>query len=368
MIPGFNLETIDNELTYPHNGKFGKCRFEIIEKSDAGGYNRPTMKFQILGQYPREGKRWQIGEETARQLERDGKVEIVDGIVKKAIYPEDEVDRIQYKPFWSLIRENKLLTSEENETAQNGKEEINNLFNCPLFDTVKPTKLLQKLIFHITNQDCIILDFFSGTATTAHAIMKQNAIDNIKRKFILIQIPEETDKEKEAYKAGYSNLCEIGKERIRRAGKKIKEENSLSAINIDTGFRVLKLDSTNMKDVYYNPEEITQNTLDGLIDNIKGDRTNEDLLFQTMLELGVPLSSTIKEETIGGVTVFNVGKENFLIATFDSGVTDDVVKQIALKKPYYFVVRDSSMDSDAVAANFEQIFKTYSPDTKRKVL
>lgn len=163
-------------------------------------------------------------------------------------------------------------------------------------------------------------------------------------------------------------ITEIGKERIRRAGAKIREENALTAGDLDTGFRVLKLDSTNMKDVYYNPEEVKQNTLDGLVDNIKGDRTNEDLLFQTMLELGVPLSSKITEEIINGVTVFNVGEENFLIATFESGVTDEIVKQIAQKKPYYFVVRDSSMDSDAVAANFEQIFKTYSPDTKRKVL
>lgn len=234
----------------------------------------------------------------------------------------------------------------------------------------KAVAFIEQIINAVTNknENNIILDFFAGSATTAHAVINCNMKDEGNRKFIMVQIPEEPKISKEDYDFDVKTICDIGKERIRRAGKKIREENPLSTQDLDTGFRVLKLDSTNMKDVYYNPEEIAQNTLDGLVDNIKGDRTNEDLLFQTMLELGVPLSSTIKEEKIDGVTVFNVGEEYFLIATFDSGVTDDVVKQIAQKKPYYFVVRDSSMDSDAVAANFEQIFKTYSPDTKRKVL
>lgn len=242
------------------------------------------------------------------------------------------------------------------------KKELKALFDGEApFDTPKPTRLLDRILHISTDKDSIVMDFFSGSATTAHAVFLKNLEDSGKRKFILVQLPEESHSPK------YQNLCEIGKERIRRAGKKIREENPLTTQDLDTGFRVLKLDSTNMKDVYYNPEEIAQNTLDGLVDNIKADRTNEDLLFQVMLELGVPLSSTIKEEKIGGVTVFNV-EDNFLIATFDSGVTDEVVKKITQKKPYYFVVRDSSMESDAVAANFEQIFKTYSPDTKRKVL
>ncbi|MBR1638801.1 MAG: site-specific DNA-methyltransferase [Treponema sp.] len=236
------------------------------------------------------------------------------------------------------------------------------------FDTPKVVDICIEHIKALTNSDSIILDFFAGSSTTAHAVLKLNEIDEGKRKFIMVQVPQKINEDDEAYKAGFKNLCEIGKERIRRAGAKIREENALTAGDLDTGFRVLKLDSTNMKDVYYNPEEVTQSTLDGFIDNIKGDRTNEDLLFQTMLELGVPLSSKITTEKINGVTVYNVGEENFLIATYDSGVTDEIVTKIAKKQPYYFVVRDSSMDNDAVAANFEQIFKTYSPDTKRKVL
>ena len=183
----------------------------------------------------------------------------------------------------------------------------------------------------------------------------------------MVQLPEETDEKSEAYKAGYKNICEIGKERIRRAGAKIKEENGMMAQNLDTGFRVLKLDSSNMKDVYYTPDEYEINMFDMLSDNIKEDRTPEDLLFQVMLDLGVLLSSKIEETTIAGKRVFNVA-DGFLIACFDELVTEETITAIAKQKPYYFVMRDSSMASDSVATNFEQIFATYSPDTVRKVL
>ncbi|WP_288958530.1 site-specific DNA-methyltransferase [uncultured Treponema sp.] len=356
-IPAFKLEEMEGTLNYPHNGKFGKCRFEIIEKSDAGNYNRPTMKFKILGQYPREGKRWQIGEETARLLEKEGKVEIVDGIVKRAIYPEDEKDKIQYKPFWSLIRENKLLTSDNVQTALNGKEEVNTLFETSLgFDTIKPTKLLKKLIFHVSSNDNIILDFFSGSATTAHAVMQLNAEDGGNRKFIMVQLPEATDEKSEAYKAGYKNICEIGKERIRRAGKKIIEEDPLTTQNLDIGFRVLKCDTSNMEDVYYTSDHIDTNDL--FKNNIKSDRTPEDLLFQVMLDLGIMLSSKIETKEIDGKTVFYV-EGNYLVACFDENVDEKTLTEIAKEKPYYFVMRDASMANDSVATNFEQIFKTY---------
>ena len=183
----------------------------------------------------------------------------------------------------------------------------------------------------------------------------------------MVQLPEITDQKSEAYKAGYKNICEIGKERIRRASKKIKEENPLTTQDQDFGFRVLKLDSTNMKDIYYNPAEITQASLDGMIDNIKSDRTQEDLLFQVMIDLGVPLSSKIEETSIAGKKIYNVA-DNFLAACFDSDVTEEVITAIAKTQPYFFVMRDSSAAGDSVIANFEQIFKTYSPDTKRKVL
>lgn len=236
------------------------------------------------------------------------------------------------------------------------------------FDNPKPVIVAQKLISTLCKKDDeIIMDFFSGSATTAHAVMQLNAEDGGHRKFIMVQLPEATDEKSEAYKAGYKNICEIGKERIRRAGKKIKEEAGLTAQNLDIGFRVLKCDTSNMKDVYYNPDDYEIGMFDQLTDNIKEDRTPEDLLFQVMLDLGVLLSSKIKETTIAGKKVFNV-EGNYLIACFDDNVTDEVITAIAKQEPYYFVMRDSSMASDSVATNFEQIFATYSPTTERKVL
>ena len=360
-VSGFALHQTESTLEYPHRGKFGPCRFEIIEKSDSGAYSRPSMKFKILGQYPREGKRWQIGEDTARQLEREGKVEIVDGIVKKAIYPEDEVNKIQYKPFWSLFNAN------EYGTAQTGKDELNSIMDTPIgFDTVKSISLMKELLFHL-GKEYTVLDFFSGSATTAHAMLKLNAEDNGNRKFILIQIPEETGKNSDAYSAGYKNICELGEERIRRAGKKIKEESPLTTTDLDIGFRVFKVDSTNMEDVYYRPADYNQGQMELFADNIKPDRTPEDLLFQAMLDLGILLSSDIQETEIAGKKVFSVA-DGYLIACFDKYVTEETVKAIAQKQPVYAVFRDSSMASDSVATNFEQIFETYSPRTQRKVL
>lgn len=215
------------------------------------------------------------------------------------------------------------------------------------------------------SKDAVILDFFSGSATTAHAVMQLNAEDGGKRKFIMVQLPEETDEKSEAYKAGYRNICEIGKERIRRAAKKIAEENPEAAF--DGGFRVLKCDSSNMKDVYYSPADFELNLLDTMEDNIKEDRTAEDLLFQVMLDLGVPLSSKIEETIIADKKVFDVA-DGFLIACFDEDVNEETIKAIAQKEPYYFVMRDSSLANDSVSTNFEQIFATYSPETVRKVL
>ena len=259
--------------------------------------------------------------------------------------------------------------------TQDGTEEVRALFSGEsVFDFTKPSKLIESLVsLEVNNNDdkeYIVLDFFSGSATTAHAVMQLNAEDGGHRKFIMVQLPEQTDEKSEAYKAGYRNICEIGKERIRRAGAKIKEESPLTTADLDTGFRVLKLDTSNMKEVYYTPSEYTMNMLGGLSDNIKQDRTPEDLLFQVMLDLGVLLSSKIEETEICGKRVFTVAPEldHYLIACFDDNVTEEVITEIAKKKPYYFVMRDSSMASDSVAANFEQIFATYSPDTVRKVL
>ncbi len=253
-----------------------------------------------------------------------------------------------------------------------GTKKITEIFDGKVFNFPKTMGLIKYLIDMSTKTDkkAIILDFFSGSATTAHAVMQLNAEGNGNggygcRRFIMVQLPEPCDEKSEAYKAGYKNICEIGKERIRRAAKKIAEENPNA--KFDGGFRVLKLDSTNMKDVYYNPSEFQPNLLDSLADNIKEDRTAEDLLFQVMLELGILLSGKIEENVIGGKKVFNV-EDNYLIACFDENVTEETITAIAKRKPYYFVMRDSSMASDSVATNFEQIFATYSADTIRKVL
>lgn len=258
---------------------------------------------------------------------------------------------------WNDVEGNKKAT-----------RDIRNLFDSKkIFDFPKPMGFLKKALQIGSKPDDIVLDFFSGSATTAHAVMQLNAEDGGHRKFIMVQIPEETDEKSEAYKAGYKDICEIGKERIRRAGAKIKEENPLGTQQLDVGFRVLKCDSSNMKDVYYRPDEYEPSLFESLTDNIKEDRTPEDLLFQVMLDLGVLLSSKIEETVIAGKKVFQV-EDNFLIACFDDQVTEEVITEVAKRKPYYFVMRDSSMANDSVAANFEQIFATYSPDTVRKVL
>lgn len=234
-----------------------------------------------------------------------------------------------------------------------------------VFSNPKNLEMIKYLIQLVADKSFIVLDFFSGSATTAHAVMQANAEDGGKRRFIMVQISEETEDKSDAYKAGYKTICEIGKERIRRAAKKIAEENPDA--KFDSGFRVLKCDTSNMKDVYYSPADFDMNLLDMMADNIKEDRTPEALLFQVMLDLGVELSSKIEETTIAGKKVFDVA-DGFLIACFDKDVNEETIKAIAQKQPYYFVMRDSSLASDSVATNFEQIFATYSPDTVRKVL
>ena len=316
----------------------------------------------------------------------------------RIVWTNNGLGRPQLKVFYEEKKEfgsvdNSWFSADRIGTSTNGTKELMKLFDGQVFfDTPKPTSLLLKLIdLANTKDNDIILDFFSGSATTAHAVMQLNAEDGGRRKFIMVQLPEKTDEKSEAYKAGYRTICEIGKERIRRAGAKIfqtvvtgagnlngegwgcgmpstPEERAYVTKNvIDTGFRVLKCDTSNMKEVYYNPAEYEASLFSSLEDNIKEDRTPEDLLFQVMLDLGVLLSGKIEETTIAGKKVFNV-EDNYLIACFDSDVTEETITAIAKQKPYYFVMRDSSMANDSVATNFDQIFATYSPDTERKVL
>lgn len=343
------------------------------------GTDRPTMRYDILGITPEKGQ-WRWGKDRSymaidnyqRMLNETGQsAESVSQLIIDAWYlkQNDEIDLLRLsetgKPEHYIPPTNEtLLNSSWVDLLVGSSSEIGQLFSTKVFDTAKLTSIITRML-NFVNDDSIILDFFSGSATTAHAVMQLNAEDGGKRKFIMVQIPEETSEKSEAYKAGYKNICEIGKERIRRAAKKIAEENPKA--KFDGGFRVLKLDSSNMKDVYYNPEDFYSYFLDNLVDNIKEDRTPEDLLFQVMLDLGILLSSKIEESVIEGKKVFNV-ENNYLIACFDENVTEDVITEIAKHKPYYFVMRDSSMANDSVATNFEQIFASYSPDTIRKVL
>lgn len=309
-------------------------------------------------------KQWLWSKERVMEALKNDDLEIVQGkdgwVVSSKQYLREED---------GSLRPAKMLSIIDDVYTQHGTNEMINIMgDAKIFQYPKPSAFVKQLVSVITEgKDELILDFFSGSAATAHAVMQLNAEDGGKRKFIMVQLPEETDEKSEAYKAGYKTICEIGKERIRRAGEKIKEENGITALNLDTGFRVLKIDSSNMKDVYYNPAEYELSIFDMLTDNIKEDRTPEDLLFQVMLDLGVLLSSKIEETTIAGKRVFNVA-DGFLIACFDELVTEETITAIAKQKPYYFVMRDSSMASDSVATNFEQIFATYSPDTVRKVL
>lgn len=322
--------------------------------------------------YPPKGRYWPYNRITMEQKIREGRI----------LFPKDSSGRPMLKRFMNEAKNLFVPVStimrnyNEKDIPNNamvyalntkGTAEIQELFDGKIFQYPKSTILLKSLMLQATLNDSIVLDFFSGSSTTAHAVMQLNAEDSGNRKFIMVQLSEETDEKSEANKAGYKNICEIGKERIRRAGKKIVEENPDKAKELDIGFRVLKLDSSNMKDVYYNPSDYDQNLLDKFESNIKEERSSEDLLFQVMLELGEILSSDIEEINVNGKKVFNVGDGN-IIACFDDDVNEEVITNIAKMAPYYAVFRDSSLTSDSVAANFEQIFKTYSPNTIRKIL
>ena len=267
----------------------------------------------------------------------------------------------------SVMSPTKLIPKHIVGDVLSANAEFSLLFPEKIFPYPKPVTLAKYFTVFFTEKDFIVLDFFSGSATTAHAVMQLNAEDGGNRKFIMVQLPEPCEEETEAAKAGYKNICEIGKERIRRAGAKIKTDSPLTTQHLDTGFRVLKLDSSNMKDVFYSPKETSQLELFRYVDNVKDDRTSEDLLFQVMLELGATLDSKIEESVVDGKTIYNVA-DGYLVACFDQEVSDEVVTAIAKMQPTYAVLRDTSLANDATATNFEQIFKTYAPNTTTKIL
>ena len=281
-------------------------------------------------------------------------------IYRKAYAYEDGM--IPLKQVKSIWNNNMFYT-------ERGQSIIGELFETKekLFQSPKSLSMLKQCIQMAQDKDSIILDFFSGSATTAHAVMQLNAEDGGSRKFIMVQLPETTDESGTAYKAGYRNICEIGKERIRRAGAKIAAEAGEKAAGLDLGFRCLRLDTSNMTDVYYAPDAVTQNGLFAQVDNVKPDRSPKDLLVQTMLDLGILLSASIAVEEIAGKRVFNVS-DGFLLACFDRDVTDEAVTAIAKRKPYYAVFRNASMTDDSALTNFDQLFAAYSPATVRRVL
>jgi adenine-specific DNA-methyltransferase len=310
-----------------------------------------------------QGKHWVYAPDTMKKMIADNRI----------WFGKDGTSFPAVKQFLSEVggrKASSLLSFSEYGHTDMAKKDLIKLFpdieKVP-FDTPKPVKLIKMLSLLGSGKDDIILDFFAGSATTAQSIMEQNLEDNGHRKYILVQIAEPITDNESAFKANLHTISDVAIERIRRTGLKIKEEAGLAAHNLDIGFRVLKVNSTNMQDVYYNPDEYSQGKLFDLEDNIKPDRTPEDLLFQVMLDLGVLLSSKIEETAIGGKKVFDVA-DGYLMACFDNNVNSEVITEIAKKQPYYAVFRDSGMASDSVASNFEQIFKTYSPTTVRKVL
>lgn len=331
---------------------------------------RPNLTYPIINpntgeqHLPPSGRCWRILPEKFSSALEDNRI----------VWTNNGKGRPQLKVFYDEKKEygsvdNSWFSAEKVGTSTNGTKELMRIFDGKgYFDTPKPVSLLHKLItLANTNDDSIILDFFSGSATTAHATMQLNAEDGGNRKFIMVQLPEPCSETSEAYKAGYQNICEIGKERIRRAGDKIKAENPDTTENLDIGFRVLKLDDSNMKDVYYSADEYSQNILDTLESNIKEDRTDLDLLFGCLLEWGIPLSFPYSSEIIDGCTVHNYN-DGDLIACFDEAIPDSVVKTIAKKQPLRAVFRDSGFVNSPSKINVGEVFKMLSPDTRVKVL
>lgn len=311
---------------------------------------------------PTHGRCWAISKEKFQELIKDNRV----------WFGKNGNNVPRYKTFLSEVDDAivPLTIWKYGEVGHNqeARQETKNLFeNNAYFDSPKPTRLISRIAKISTQNDDLILDFFAGSATTAHAVMQLNVQDGGNRKFIMVQLPEPCDEKSEAFKAGYKTIAEIGKERIRRAGKKILEGECHEGWNKDIGFRVLKVDSSNMADVYYTPDAIEQTLLDKMTANIKPDRTPEDLLFQVLLDWGVDLSQPIRKETIQGKTVFFVNEPPYdLIACFDTGVNEDLVRELARFEPLRVVFRDTGFISDAVKINVEQIFKQMSPGTEVK--
>ena len=380
----FGGEDIDeSDYINPDNDPRGPWKLVPIDANHVGGDTNYPIRNPKTGidYYPPNGRIWCYNKATLENLMKDNRIKF--GITDESS-PKRKLFLYERKAKGDSKTPSSLLLDAG--TTKSGTTEIMSLFdNKKVFDYPKPTTLIMRLMqYGFLRDNDIIIDFFSGSGTTAHATWMYEIDRKVHARFILVQLPEDLDKAllsastdaKKTIRCAISLLdelnkphllTEVAKERIRRAGKKIKEESPLTTQDLDTGFRVLKLDSTNMQDIYYSPKDISQADLFSQVDNVKPDRTGEDLLFQVMLELGATLDSKIETTTIAGKTIYNVA-EGYLVACFDPDVTDDVVKAIAQMLPAYAVLRDTSMKDDSTATNFEQIFKTYSPDTVTKIL
>ena len=361
----FRLPEKGEGFSNPDNDPRGEWKADPFQ---VGGW-RPNQQYDIVNPKtgvvykPNPGCSWKNDYVNFQRLLKDNRIVFGStgeaGPQRKRFIWEAQERGMVAKTIWDDV-----------ETTTNGTQLLKKLFGqAGIFDNPKPVEFVKKLLQLGTHETAIVLDFFSGSATTAHAVMQLNAEDGGHRKFIMVQLPEKCDEKSEAYKAGYKNICEIGKERIRRAGEKILKEqlaNNNSTLNspnskLDIGFRVLKLDSTNMKDVYYAPSDYDQYFLHQLESNIKDDRTDLDLLFGCLIDWGLPLSLPYKSEQIDGCTVHTYN-DGDLIACFDANVPESVVKEIAQRKPLRAVFRDSGFTSSPEKINMFEIFKLYMPE------
>ncbi|HHR9337290.1 TPA: site-specific DNA-methyltransferase, partial [Salmonella enterica subsp. enterica serovar Thompson] len=356
-------EKMNSRFTNPDNDPRGPWASGdlVANEERSGGYFDITGPTGNIYNVPK-GKHWVYSEENLKKMVEEGRIWFgVNG---------DAFPRL--KRYLTDVQQGRkvdtLWLSNEVGHNQESKREVKALFDgISFFDTPKPVRLLKRILDITCKEDDVILDFFAGSATTAHAIMQLNSEDGVNRKFIMVQLSEECDKKSEAYRAGYKTIAEISKERIRRAGAKILEGECHKDWNKDVGFRVLKVDTSNMADVYYSPDQVSQGSLDLLVDNIKADRTDEDLLFQVLLDWGVDLTLPIKKETIQGKPVFFVD-DDALVACFDLRINEALIKELAIKEPLRVVFRDDGFESDAVKINAEQIFKQVSPHTEVKAI
>lgn len=368
-----NLLPLSNEDIAKYTGrdefylKRGGYKLVGLNKTGTLSDKRPNLEYDIIapdGSIIKPQPRWRWSKDTFEKGLSEGRIVFSKNNDKWTVYYKQYMNEDNYGNIIDRGNLVKTILSNVGRTT-NGSNELAEIIGKGIFDFPKPSTLIQHLLKTSTNKEAIILDFFSGSATTAHACMQLNAEDDGNRKFIMVQLPEKTDEKYEAFKAGYKNICEIGEERIRRAGKKILEENPDK--KIDVGFRVFKVDDTNMKDVYYSPNETDQKQLGLYESNIKDDRTDEDLLYGCLLDWGVELSLPHRVEIIEGKRV-HIVDEDALVACFEENIPESVIRKIAGMKPLRVVFRDSSFNSDDNKINVEEIFKLITPDTRVKVI